>query len=104
MSRSGWVDRPTDRRETLPADWWRLRNHVFKRDGRRCQHVRYDTGRKCLAPATDVDHIGDRNDHSPENLQSLCSWHHQQKTSSQGGKAAAARRHKGATPAHPGIL
>lgn len=100
---SGWVDRPTDRRSTLPSDWWKRRGHVFKRDHKRCQHIRYDTGRKCLAVATDVDHIGDRDDHSYENLQSLCGFHHDQKTGAQGGNAAAANRRNKPAPRHPGI-
>ncbi|UOR02083.1 hypothetical protein MUN77_01745 [Leucobacter allii] len=102
-SRSGWVARPTDRKETLPPDWWRIRGHVLKRDGHRCQHVRYDTGRKCGKHANQVDHINDRNDHSYSNLQSLCDYHHQAKTSSQGGTAAALKRRKDATLRHPGI-
>ena len=101
---TGWYVRPSTRKATLPDDWEQLRAATFRRDRHRCQHVRYDTGKKCLKRATDCDHVGDRNDHRIENLQSLCSWHHKQKTSSQGGTAAAARRKQPQKQKHPGIV
>lgn len=42
----------------------------------------------CNQPSTEVDHIGDRNDHRDENLRGLCGPHHRKKTQRQ---AAAAR-------------
>lgn len=101
---SGWAARPSTRKATLPADWEQRRFAILRRDHFRCQHVRYDTGVKCGKPANQVDHIEDRNDHSPANLQALCEWHHQQKSSSQGGTAAAARRKKPQKQKHPGII
>jgi hypothetical protein len=53
-----------------------------------------DSGDRCPEMATDVDHVGDRFDHSPANLRSLCGWHHRQRTSTQGALAKAAREAK----------
>ncbi|MCI2958231.1 hypothetical protein MN032_11030 [Agromyces atrinae] len=96
----------SDRKETLPPDWEKRRLRVLRRDRYRCQHVRYDTGRKCAAFANQVDHINDREDHDERNLQSLCEWHHLRKSGSQGGTAAAeARQAREASskPRHPGL-
>lgn len=71
----GWAG--SNRRAELPADWYtRIRPAILERDGHRCQ--------KCGAAATDVDHIGDKHDHRPDNLQALCDWCHRQKTARQG--------------------
>ena len=101
---SGWYKRPTDRKATLPADWEQRRATRLRRDRHRCQHIRYDTGKRCGDRANQVDHIGDRNDHSLENLQSLCEYHHMQKTGSQGGTAAARARAQRQKQKHPGIV
>lgn len=62
---------------------------VLERDHYECQRwVLEPNGvvmRKCLAPANEVDHIrraenGAPDDDSLENLESLCHWHHAQKT------------------------
>lgn len=101
----GW--KGSTRKETLPDDWPAIRRRVLRRDRYRCQHVRYDTGRKCGARANQVDHIDDRNDHRDANLQSLCEWHHNEKSGRQGGLASqAARRRRERKPEyrHPGIL
>lgn len=93
------------RTSPLPKAWPMIRKNVLRRDGFMCQHIREDTGEKCGARATDVDHKDDPNDHSHKNLQSLCGWHHNQKTAAQGGTAAA-RKKKGriTREAHPGYL
>nr|WSZ97260.1 HNH endonuclease [Streptomyces sp. NBC_00857] len=79
------------RRAELPADWATVRRpRVLARDGYRCV-ARMRGGSRCLATATDVDHIGDRRDHTDNNLQSLCRWHHKRKTAAE---SAAARRTK----------
>jgi hypothetical protein len=55
----------------------------------------------------EVDHIGDPHDHSDENLEVLCSWHHKRKTA---GESARARRRKPPerrgrpAEAHPGLI
>ncbi len=98
------------RKSQLPADWDTvIRPRILRRDAWRCQHVRFDTERKCGAYANQVDHVDQtRNyDHSDGNLQSLCEHHHKVKSSSEGGqaKAAAATRRKAATRRrHPGLL
>ncbi|KIZ17340.1 HNH endonuclease [Streptomyces natalensis ATCC 27448] len=79
----------SDRRSRLPADWQVRRLSVLKRDGFQCVAVLRDTGARCTAPATDVDHIVPDDDHAPANLQALCRWHHARKSSVEG---AAARR------------
>ncbi|WP_230671010.1 HNH endonuclease [Rathayibacter sp. Leaf248] len=102
---TGW--RGSTRKQTLPPDWPTIRRHVLERDGHRCQHIRYDTGRICGAHATDCDHLEDRTDHRPENLAAKCSHHHDEKTNREAGYASgAARRAKrdAAQPQHPGLL
>jgi hypothetical protein len=74
------------RREELPPDWPQIREQVKVRDGYRCKATLRDDSR-CPEPGTDVDHIGDRNDHTLPNLQLLCSWHHDRKSAAQGNAA-----------------
>jgi len=99
---SGWQQRPTDRRATLPRNWTQLRLARFRLDGFRCTAIRADTGARCEAPATDCDHVGERLDHRIENLRSLCSWHHKQVTAQQ--SAQARKRKKPQKQKHPGII
>lgn len=80
--------------DPLPDKWPAIRMNKLRSDKFKCQHIREDTGKICGARATDVDHIGDRNNHRFDNLQSLCSYHHDIKTAGQGGRAAAAKRAK----------
>ncbi|WP_243063201.1 HNH endonuclease [Humibacter sp. RRB41] len=106
---AGWEG--SNRRQTLPPNWAEIRSRILKRDGGRCQWVRGDTQRKCLRPATDVDHrisSADGGTDDDSNLQSLCGWHHRWKSSHEGGQAsgAARRAHKQAAPkpVHPGLV
>ena len=88
----------------LPKGWTKTRARILKRDGYACT---WDTGGiRCGAPATDVDHIGDPNDHSEANLRSLCVPHHRFRSSQQGGRAAAARQARRRRPPepHPGLI
>lgn len=94
----------SNRREDLAAigtgggvNWYRLRGHVKKRAGGRCEATRGDNTR-CTEEGTDCDHIVPGNNHDPSNLQWLCKVHHQLKTQAE---AAAARRGK-RTNRHPG--
>lgn len=80
-----------DRRQTLPKDWERIRKRILQRDGYTCQN-RNVYGDPCREIATDIDHIGNRLDHSDANLQALCEWHHDQKTAQQGADARQARQ------------
>lgn len=89
------------RTSPLPKAWRFIRGNVLKRDNYQCQWVREDTGLLCLAKATDVDHIDDPDNHKHSNLQSLCGYHHKQKTAQQGGLANAAKYKK--PKSHPGI-
>lgn len=64
----------------LPPHWAKTRARQLRREPR-CQFV--DRGVRCSEPADDVDHIVPRFEggtHDVSNLQSLCSYHHRQKT------------------------
>lgn len=74
----GWDRVP---KRALPRRWRRLRAEVMARDAYRCT--------RCGAPASDVDHLGHRDDHSLANLAALCARCHRAKTAAQ---ALAARR------------
>ncbi|MEV8214994.1 HNH endonuclease signature motif containing protein [Leifsonia sp. NPDC077715] len=105
---SGW--KGSDRRRQLPKDWPAIVMFVLRRDRHRCQRVREDTGKKCGRHANQVDHKirpADGGTDHPSNLQALCEWHHQRKSSSEGGTASAiARRARrdAAKPLHAGLL
>lgn len=92
----GWTD--SNRRAELPPNWYtEIRTTVLKRDGHRCQ--------ACGYPASDVDHIGDKDDHRLTNLQALCGWCHRKKTSRQGNQSVnRIKVREGREPeAHPGL-
>ncbi|ARF59430.1 HNH endonuclease [Streptomyces gilvosporeus] len=95
----------SDRRLRLPSDWPVRRLSVLKRDGFQCVAVLRDTGARCTASATDVDHIVPGDDHDLANLQALCRWHHARKSSAE-GVAAKRRRVSRRRPEgrHPGDL
>lgn len=96
----------SNRKAQLPDDWPQICKFILKRDRNRCQHIRFDTERKCLQYANQVDHRDQSRswDHSPSNLQSLCEYHHRVKSSSEGGTAASARRQAAKKRRHPGLL
>ena len=81
----------------LPRDWKRIRAKVLRRDGGLCQWP------GCTEPATDVDHMGDPNDHRLEMLQSLCGWHHRRKTATEAGRSYRPPSSKRPPEKHPGI-
>ncbi len=81
----GWVN--SDRREHLPANWTKLREQRFKIDGYRCTAYMESDNTRCTGPAEECDHIGKRTDHRIQMLRSLCSWHHQRKSSREGAAA-----------------
>ncbi|WP_159794477.1 HNH endonuclease [Puerhibacterium puerhi] len=100
---TGW--KGSTRRRRLPRNWPQIRARILERDRHACRWIREDTGRRCGAYATEVDHIHRGDDHRDSNLQALCDWHHQQKSAMEGGmasKAAAERRR--AEPQHPGLI
>lgn len=80
----GWET--SDRREHLPPNWRSLRRQCFSRDGYRCVAI-LSNGLRCKEVPTECDHIGDRDDHRLEMLQSLCEFHHGKKTGQQGAAA-----------------
>jgi 5-methylcytosine-specific restriction protein A len=95
------------RRATLGREFFRNRARALRRDGYRCQ-LRIPN--ICTGAANQGDHIGDRLDHSVENLQAACPECHAHKSSQQGGagrgraaRARAAARQRPAEP-HPGAL
>lgn len=106
MASGGWQG--SDRRSRLPENWPSLRKDTLKRDGYRCTHV-HSNGKRCSGKATDVDHKVPGDDHSPENLQSLCSWHHRRKSATEGANASNAKRREiqnrlRRVETHPGLL
>ena len=81
-----WVT--SNRRSQLPKNWSQIVKKILHRDGHRCQYVgAYQE--QCVDPATEVDHIDqNRNwDHSGNNLQALCEYHHAVKSSREGQEA-----------------
>ncbi|AQW55281.1 HNH endonuclease [Streptomyces violaceusniger] len=97
----GWTG--STRRYELPPNWaTEIRPAILLRDQYRCQW--FEHGTRCAKPATDVDHIGDRNDHRHENLQALCRECHARKTSRQGNAARWAVRRQRPPERHPGWL
>lgn len=84
------------RRATLPPGWPIIRARILDRDGHRCTWV--EDGQRCVAVATEVDHVNDREDHGDGNLRSLCEPHHAQRTAAQANEA---RWHRGGRPPTP---
>lgn len=81
----------------LPADWHRRQPAVLERDGHACRctgcpRCHTPPGCHCGAPARQVDHIGDRDDHHPANLRAICDRCHAWRSARQGATAANARR------------
>lgn len=71
-----------------PADWWRIRARVFRRDGHRC------VAPGCRRKAEHCDHvisIANGGDWSEGNLQSLCKKHHDEKTAAERAERDARR-------------
>jgi len=93
------------RRATLSPEFFRNRARVLRRDGRMCQL----RDPMCIGVATEVDHIGDRLDHSEPNLRAACKPCHQNRSSGQGGVAAGRVRkqivanRKRPEERHPGL-
>jgi hypothetical protein len=92
----------------LPSGWDGLRGPILARDPS-CRYGSipedmYEPGR-CQAPSTEVDHIGDPDDHRHEMLRGLCTRHHNIRTSRQAALARNATRvtRKRPPESHPGF-
>ncbi len=96
-------DNKSARAARLPGDWTTRRVRVLRRDGYRCQ-ARDSMGVLCGRPANQCDHIERGDDHSLENLQALCRWHHARKTSAEGNAAHPNPRRAREPEKHPGML
>lgn len=94
---TGWVG--STRHDTLPPNWPSIQRAVLERDDYRCQ---IQDPARCIYRATEVDHVGDRNDHRMAVLRAACHPCHQHRSSSQGGQAWAAK-HKRPSEKHPGL-
>lgn len=68
------------RRDHLPRNWAVLRRRILDRDHWTCQ-LR-DPG--CTLQASEVDHLGDRDDHRPAMLRAACHHCHAARTAAQG--------------------
>jgi 5-methylcytosine-specific restriction protein A len=84
---SGW--KGSTRRQSLGKEYFRNRAAVMKRDAGICQ-IRIPG--LCIGTATDCDHIGDRLNHSPENMRAACAPCHGRRSGQQGGRAAGKER------------
>lgn len=91
----------SDRRKSLPKNWRTIRAAVLDRDLWVCQ-LRDDG---CTVLAEEVDHVGDRADHSLGNLRAVCSWCHKRRTAAQGNAARARKYGQNKRPpeTHPGL-
>lgn len=79
--RAGWKGTSGLTYEQHPQ-WKKIRLEVLRAYGHQCAAIRGDTGVRCTARATHVDHI-DGHSNELHNLQALCAHHHQQKTSAE---------------------
>lgn len=87
------------RKDRFNPGWERTRRAVLERDRHQCRAwVVDEDGRRrlCGRPAGEVDHIRRAvdgvDDDSMANLQSLCRWHHAQKTAVESAEARRRNR------------
>ena len=92
----------SDRRQRLPSDWPKRRQHILKRDGYLCQI----NGDGCQLIATEVDHIKPGDYHGFANLQAVCHHCHKTKSAAEGTAARATIRARATRPTeqHPGTI
>ncbi|WP_445942298.1 HNH endonuclease [Pseudonocardia sp. T1-2H] len=83
---AGWST--SNRRDSLPRDWARIRKRVLIRDNYKCL-IR---GPKCTGRANQVDHIVRSGTNDESNLQSACANCHAQKSSREGMNAQKRKR------------
>jgi 5-methylcytosine-specific restriction endonuclease McrA len=87
----------SNRRQSLPPDWGRIRGRIMRRD-RSCQ-LRYDG---CGTIATEVDHIGAPEDHRDVMLRAVCHACHVKRTAQQAADAQP-RARRAPPERHPGL-
>ena len=100
------------RRFPLPDNWYsEIRPSILARDGV-ClwgflPGELWPGEANCTNASNEVDHIGDPNDHSLDNLRGICTFHHRRRTASQGVEGRARIRQdkpkNRPKPKHPGI-
>lgn len=90
----------SNRRAELPPNWSSIRRRILDRDGHRCTWTEH--GHRCTETTRlEVDHAGDPNDHTDDNLRTLCHPHHSRHTAAQ---SAAGRTPTRRPPErHPGL-
>jgi 5-methylcytosine-specific restriction protein A len=78
----------------LPPNWEsEIVPAIKKRDNGQCRW-RLPSGKRCPRRGTDVDHIGDPDDHRLIKLRLLCAFHHGKRTAKQGFQARMERKQK----------
>jgi 5-methylcytosine-specific restriction protein A len=84
----------------LPPGWrTRIRPRILERDPTCALHLP-----GCTVVSTEVDHVGDKHDHSDENLRGLCHPCHTQVTQQQAKAARTRKQRTRPTERHPGLL
>ena len=92
----------------LPAEWPQIRRDILARDSNVCRYGMLPDeyiDMPCAELATQVDHMGDPNDHRPELLRAICVTHHNKRTASQGvaGRARIRQARRRKPERHPGF-
>lgn len=100
MSKKPWQG--SNRKERLPTNWQELRRTVIARAAGRCQAPMRD-GTRCSDAGIDVDHVIAGDDHSLDNLQLLCRWHHAKKSAREGSLSRPRYSEKRPQEPHPGL-
>jgi 5-methylcytosine-specific restriction enzyme A len=90
----------------LPPGWGAIRYAILARDPVCMWGMLPDEYGECSQPSTEVDHIGNYWDHSPEVLRGICHQHHLVRTSTQANAAKAQIRNLRKRPPdkHPGYI
>jgi 5-methylcytosine-specific restriction endonuclease McrA len=91
----------TSQGRDLPTNWRTIRRAILQRDQHRCTWIQTDGTRCPETTRLEVDHIANPNDHRPDNLRTLCHWHHARVTAAQSHRAKQA---KTPTSQHPGLV